>query len=655
MTTKFYAKSTTLLGEKQVDIGTPAVPTGDDALAVTDLEVSEDFSTKDYVFAGKVSRDVVTEITDKTRSITYNAFFPAYGTSAPVIYNLLEASGASVIVGSTPLIKATNSIESCDVATLYFLNHQLCVGSSKDKTRKLTDAGALVDLTAEMNNRVQLKFSWQGNYSLPEDTPQQNIDYGEQKQYLAPQITRSNLIKARLQPEGSIVSDKNICFQKVEVTNFFGSALERFRLSCEDGYARTSEAGEVKITLLEEDMAAEYNPEANLSKNHDFILEWGVSHQQGIHFDKMQLINISRTEIGSLSGLELTFKNRGYSELYNLTQKMGIREPTDNAHYKYGYVGQNYQATFTVFGGTGTETWSIQNAPPNLTLDPATGVLSGTINAGSEGITDNVAISVTKGGQSVVLTPFTYTITTESLFPIAVDDTKTDVPINSTATIDVLSNDFGGQGTLTLNSIVNINGEGTAVINDNKIDFTAGANAGTTIVTYQVVDDAGEFDTGDLTITVIPQAVAKGWRIAQIPIDTSSWGVLIGKILLKNAGNNLNGSITSVAVNNLINDGGYNNNTESYNCANSDRFWNHNPSATFGYASAVFSSPVIVDSYSMMSGGGSHGPYMARNWELQYSTDTTDGHDGTWTTLHTVTNEPNWSDCETRNYTGFNG
>ena len=41
-------------------------------------------------------------------------------------------------------------------------------------------------------------------------------------------------------------------------------------------------------------------------------------------------------------------------------------------------------------------------------------------------------------------------------------------------------------------------------------------------------------------------------------------------------------------------------------------------------------------------------------WDFQYSTDTTDGHDGTWVTIDSQTGFMTWTGSENKVFTGFN-
>ena len=73
-------------------------------------------------------------------------------------------------------------------------------------------------------------------------------------------------------------------------------------------------------------------------------------------------------------------------------------------------AGQTYSFTPTVSTSGGTPTYSIRNAPPWATFNSSTGQLSGTPPAGDAGTYSDIVISVTDGGASASLPPFSITV-----------------------------------------------------------------------------------------------------------------------------------------------------------------------------------------------------------------------------------------------------
>ena len=130
-------------------------------------------------------------------------------------------------------------------------------------------------------------------------------------------VTKDSLLTVNLQPFGeAAVPNFNICFGKIEVSNFFGFDLARYKHSCAEGHALKAVPGEVKITILEQDAGyAPYEPENHWNAHHSFLIEWGgaAGSRQSVALSDMQLTGISDTSLGPWRGQELTFKNNGIS------------------------------------------------------------------------------------------------------------------------------------------------------------------------------------------------------------------------------------------------------------------------------------------------------------------------------------------------------
>jgi hypothetical protein len=153
-----------------------------------------------------------------------------------------------------------------------------------------------------------------------------------------------------------------------------------------------------------------------------------------------------------------------------------------------------------------TLTYSQSGLPTGLSIDPATGTVSGTIdpNASTGGPTGNgiytVTITASDGqGGSV---PATFIWTIRNVGPVASDDIAT-VAEDTSVTIDVLGNDVDDDGDPL--TVVNANASnGTVLVNaDNTITYTPPANFnGTATITYTIADTDGAFSTAVVTITV---------------------------------------------------------------------------------------------------------------------------------------------------------
>ncbi len=146
-------------------------------------------------------------------------------------------------------------------------------------------------------------------------------------------------------------------------------------------------------------------------------------------------------------------------------------------------------------------TFSATGLPPNLTIDPLTGVISGTLGPDtSQNGPYVVSVTATDPSGASVTTDFVWSV--QNVPPVAVNDVATtaeDTPI----TVGVLTNDSDPDGdplTITAASATN----GTVVINPNgTVTFTPAPNFnGEAVVTYTVSDGEGGFATATLTVTV---------------------------------------------------------------------------------------------------------------------------------------------------------
>lgn len=150
-----------------------------------------------------------------------------------------------------------------------------------------------------------------------------------------------------------------------------------------------------------------------------------------------------------------------------------------------------------------TLTYTAADLPPGLSIDPDSGVISGTIdNSASQinGGTYTATITVSDGNGGTTTQTITFNITNPG--PTAVDDsasTDEDVPV----TISPLANDSDPDGddlTITAASALN----GSVVINaDGTVTYTPnpGFN-GTDTITYEISDGEGGTSLAEILVTV---------------------------------------------------------------------------------------------------------------------------------------------------------
>ncbi|MEZ5681427.1 MAG: Ig-like domain-containing protein [Erythrobacter sp.] len=218
-----------------------------------------------------------------------------------------------------------------------------------------------------------------------------------------------------------------------------------------------------------------------------------------------------------------------------LTRTVDITvDPVNDAPTTVGTIGDQADAdadTITSLDVTSfftdidspTLTYSASGLPAGLTIDPVTGVISGTVDnsasQGGSGGVYSVTVTATDGDGASVDQTFDWTVTNPA--PVATDDTDStneDTPVSG----NVLSNDSDPDGdTLSVTEFtvagdptthaagdtVTIAGVGTITIGSTgAYTFTPDANWNGSVptITYTVSDGEGGSDTADLDITVDP-------------------------------------------------------------------------------------------------------------------------------------------------------
>ncbi|MFM8266921.1 MAG: S8 family serine peptidase [Ilumatobacteraceae bacterium] len=166
-----------------------------------------------------------------------------------------------------------------------------------------------------------------------------------------------------------------------------------------------------------------------------------------------------------------------------------------------GTTGVAYSQTMSATGGTGAYTWSATGLPDGLTINPSTGLVSGSTTVdGSHAVTVTVTDSATPT-PATTSKPFTLVVGT----PVNV--TTTTLPGGTTgASYSELLAASGGATPYTWSLAVGTLPAGLTLSSGGAITGTLSATATTQTFTVQVTDNAARAATQQLTITVVSTA-----------------------------------------------------------------------------------------------------------------------------------------------------
>ena len=173
--------------------------------------------------------------------------------------------------------------------------------------------------------------------------------------------------------------------------------------------------------------------------------------------------------------------------------------------------GVSLQIVASDVDGPNPLSYSATGLPPSLTINPATGLISGTVSFDAvvhPAIQDVYAVTVNVS-DGIATTPvsFDWTVTDVNRAPVAVDDGATTVH-DSPVTIDVLANDSDADGDTLTVAGTSLPANGSVVVNvNNTVTYTPNAGfVGTDSFTYTNDDGFGGNATATVTVEVTNQA-----------------------------------------------------------------------------------------------------------------------------------------------------
>ena len=170
-----------------------------------------------------------------------------------------------------------------------------------------------------------------------------------------------------------------------------------------------------------------------------------------------------------------------------------------------GAVSVPVAGNFTDLDGD-TLSFAASGLPAGLSINPATGLITGTIDRSASQVNGGVytvSVTASDGNGGTVTTTFTWTVTNPG--PTATDDVAS-TNEDTSVIIPVLANDSDPDGD-PLAVVGATAPNGTVVINgDGTITYTPRANFnGTDVITYSISDGQGGTSTATVTVTVVAQ------------------------------------------------------------------------------------------------------------------------------------------------------
>ena len=308
--------------------GTFAIGLGPkNALAALSMNYSTELTTDSFQYAGdELSRDEVTEITDKFGKLDFEAFMPKRGTIAganPTVDEIpmadwFQSSGFGVILStdSSGKITYTNSLPSNEYMTIEVRRSSLDINT--DKVYTLTDCRGAADPVGKVGSKIKMKFNYLGNLKKVEQKTKLVPDYEDQKFNIAARMSSNNISLSRLTVytsgvEPADLGPTNFCFSELGAPNASGFEFDRYQTSCEDGWSKGAVPTDVTVTIIEDAADALYNPDDHLEagSSHTLALEYGVGAGDNVrlYWHKINISNVASAEVAKYSGQALTYRN----------------------------------------------------------------------------------------------------------------------------------------------------------------------------------------------------------------------------------------------------------------------------------------------------------------------------------------------------------
>ena len=301
------------------------------ALAVTELNFAREITSEAFVYLGdELSRDEETVVTDSFVTLDFQTFLKKLGTIAgadPVesevpLLDWMQSSGMAVVLstGSQGTVTYTNSQVTNEYMTIEIRRSSPDIGT--DKVYTVKDARATIDMEVKVGTKGTLKFNYQANLISISQKPKLVADYQNQKFNTAGTWKTSNITKSNLElyPDSGIeptVGDTNFCFDNASAPNYDGFVYDRYQTSCQEGWSKEANPTDLTLTIIEDEAGAIYAPQDHLEDLHRLEVNSGTvaGERVSLVWTKIQLANVSSSEVAKYAGEDLLFRNVGHNSI----------------------------------------------------------------------------------------------------------------------------------------------------------------------------------------------------------------------------------------------------------------------------------------------------------------------------------------------------
>jgi large repetitive protein len=291
------------------------------------------------------------------------------------------------------------------------------------------------------------------------------------------------------------------------VTSTFGWTVTNPAPTAANDTATTNEDTPVTISVLTNDTDPDGDPLSVISAtapNGTVVIngDGTITYKPALNFNGIDTITYTISDgQGGTSTATVEVKVTAVNDAPTVVSPIPAQNDVDAANVSVPVAGN-----FTDLDGN-TLSFTATGLPAGLSINPTTGVISGTIDRNASqpnGGVYSVTVTASDGNGGTVSTTFTWNVTNPG--PTAVDDVITiaEDP-GAPVVISVLANDTDPDGdTLTVTTASAPNG--TVVINPNgTISYTPRLNFnGTDVITYTISDGNGGTSTATVTVTVTP-------------------------------------------------------------------------------------------------------------------------------------------------------